>query len=547
MAQIKKYRHRVGILLFIVLVAGLSGIGVYASYQPTGWWWAAIGGYALLLWASSMLMLKGTPHKLALVFMVWLQGLVHYLLLLPWIGEFVGASAWIALAVIQSLYSLIFGWGLMIILSSYRTGKNHRAGRVQGLLSIGVSILIASWFGAVETLRSSFPFGGFPWGRIAWGQVGGPLAGVIRLGGPVSVSTVVIILAALCGFFIFHFHRTKSINWSVGASALLLILGAGLYTVTISSDGSQTDTLRVAAVQGNVPRMGLDFNAQQMAVLRNHLNQSRLLVGAEPRPDVVIWPENSSDINPFRNDFAYEAIDELVQDLEVPTLVGTLTRDEEGDKNTVVAWDPQKGPGERHDKKILQPFGEYMPFRDLLRRVNSAVDQAGNFKPGHGTGVVHVEGKSSEDYAIGVATCYEISFDRAPREAVLNGAEILSSPTNNATFGFTDMTYQQLAMSRMRALEYDRSVVVAATSGVSAIIMPNSEVIEQSGIFRPAVLQAEVPLRDTITLSARLGTQISVIITTLGVFSVFLSLLCPLLWQASKKRRKIRRKNRVDD
>ncbi|MDU9793787.1 nitrilase-related carbon-nitrogen hydrolase, partial [Helicobacter pylori] len=88
------------------------------------------------------------------------------------------------------------------------------------------------------------------------------------------------------------------------------------------------------------------------------------------------------------------------------------------------------------------------------------VDLAGDFKPGDGNGVVHMGG-----IPVGVATCYEVAEDEAYRMAVRGGAQILSTPTNNDTFGFTDMTYQQLAMSRMRAIETDRAVVVVATSG----------------------------------------------------------------------------------
>lgn len=121
---------------------------------------------------------------------------------------------------------------------------------------------------------------------------------------------------------------------------------------------------------------------------------------------------------------------------------------------------------------------------------------------------------------VGVATCYEVSFDGAFRMAVQGGAQILTSPTNNATFGFTDMTYQQLAMSRMRAQEYDRAVVVAATSGVSAIVSPDGKVQQRSDIFTSDALEAELPLSDTMTLSALVGPWVERILAILGLLSV---------------------------
>ncbi|MFT3662399.1 MAG: nitrilase-related carbon-nitrogen hydrolase [Gordonia sp. (in: high G+C Gram-positive bacteria)] len=92
-----------------------------------------------------------------------------------------------------------------------------------------------------------------------------------------------------------------------------------------------------------------------------------------------------------------------------------------------------------------------------------------------------------------------------PRQAVRDGARLLFVPTNNATFGDTDMTYQQLAMSQVRAVETGRSVAVVATSGVSALITPDGQVVSNSEIFDPAMLTADLPLRTGHTPPVTLG------------------------------------------
>lgn len=140
-----------------------------------------------------------------------------------------------------------------------------------------------------------------------------------------------------------------------------------------------------------------------------------------------------------------------------------------------------------------------MPYRDFFRHFSSYADRAGNFVPGGGDGVVHANGVT-----VGVATCYEVAFDRAFEGSVRAGAELLAVPTNNATFGDTEMTYQQLAMSKVRAVEHGRAVVVAATSGVSAIIAPDGSTVEQTSLFVPAALVSEVPLRTQLTPASRL-------------------------------------------
>jgi apolipoprotein N-acyltransferase len=263
-----------------------------------------------------------------------------------------------------------------------------------------------------------------------------------------------------------------------------------------------------------VPRLGLDFNAQRRAVLDNHVHATEALArdvqaGRAPKPDVVIWPENSSDIDPLRNQDAFDEISAAAQLVDAPILVGAVLINDDGrtTTNSVIVWTPASGPGERHDKRIIQPFGEYLPYRGFFRHFSSYADRAGYFVPGHGNGVVHADG-----VPIGIATCYEVAFDRAFETSLRSGAQLLAVPTNNATFGDTEMTYQQLAMSRVRAVEHGRAVVVAATSGVSAILAPDGTVRRQTPKFAQQVLVAKVPLRHGTTLATRLGPAPEVVL-----------------------------------
>jgi apolipoprotein N-acyltransferase len=180
-----------------------------------------------------------------------------------------------------------------------------------------------------------------------------------------------------------------------------------------------------------------------------------------------------------------------------------------------MVWTAESGPGDRHDKKIVQPFGEYLPMRGFFRLFSDYADRAGYFVPGHGDGTIRAAGTE-----IGVATCYEVAFDRAFRDSLHSGAQLLAVPTNNATFGDSEMTYQQLAMSRVRAVEHGRSLVVAATSGVSALIAADGTVRQESALFTPEALVAEVPLRDSHTPATVLGPWpelAAVFVTAAGV------------------------------
>lgn len=282
---------------------------------------------------------------------------------------------------------------------------------------------------------------------------------------------------------------------------------AGLIVGATLPDPDRGDrTITVAAIQGSVPRLGLDFNAQRRAVLDNHVRRTQELAaaveaGEAKKPDVVIWPENSSDIDPLRNSDAAALITQASARIGAPILVGAvLVNSDRTTTNSVIVWNGAAGPGERHDKKIIQPFGEYLPMRSFFRLFSEYADRAGYFVPGHGDGVVRAAGVD-----IGVATCYEVAFDRAFEDAMRAGAQLLTVPTNNATFGDSEMTYQQLAMSRVRAVEHGRALVVAATSGVSAIIGADGTVRQESPQFVPAALLADLPLRTSNTIATRVG------------------------------------------
>ena len=191
--------------------------------------------------------------------------------------------------------------------------------------------------------------------------------------------------------------------------------------------------------------------------------------------------------------------------INAPILVGGVvaapgySRDNPVSTNSVIVWNPETGPADRHDKQIVQPFGEYLPWRSFFRLLSSYADRAGYFVPGNGNGVVHAAG-----VPVGVTTCWEVIFDRAARESVRNGAQLLAVPTNNATFDEA-MSEQQLAFARLRAVEHDRYVVVAGTTGISAVIAPDGRELARTAFFEPAYLDTQVRLKTQLTPATRWG------------------------------------------
>ncbi|MFC7449848.1 apolipoprotein N-acyltransferase [Rhodococcus daqingensis] len=502
--QTRSRKPRWSTLRDCVLAFGSGGL-LFASFPPRPLWFLAPFGIALLVLVLTRFGARDRapeagsrpPLRLRGAFgYAFLAGLGFLLPLLPWVGEYVGPGPWLALSTAEAVFFGLFGV-LAVILAR---------------LPLAPLWIACAWT-LTEWLRSSVPFGGFPWGRLAFGQADGLLLSLAGVGGaPLLGFAVALTGTGIAALTVALIRRLPARDWlAAGACTLAMpVLAAALWPTVPGmesvDDAAGDRTIVVAAIQGSVPRLGLEFNAQRRAVLDNHVRETFALAedvraGTSPQPDLVIWPENASDIDPLRNADAADAIDAASRAVGAPILVGAvLVNGDRTTTNSVIVWDGADGPQDRHDKKIIQPFGEYLPYRGFFRHFSSYADQAGNFVPGDGDGVVTAGG-----IPVGVATCYEVAFDRALTEAVRAGAQLIAVPTNNATFGDTEMTYQQLAMSRVRAVEHGRVVVVAATSGVSAIVAPDGSIQESSSLFVPTALVAEVPLRASTTLATRLG------------------------------------------
>ncbi|MCP3818661.1 apolipoprotein N-acyltransferase [Streptomyces sp. A3M-1-3] len=481
--------------------AALSGILLFLSFPPRPLWWLALPAFALLGWCVY-------GRRLRAAFgLGYLAGLGFLLPLLVWTGEEVGPVPWLALAALEALF--VAGAGLGVALVS----------RVPLWPLWGAAVWVAA-----EAARARGPFGGFPWGKIAFGQADGFFLPLAAVGG----TPVLGFAVALCGFGLFEAVRQARTYRSTGelprraaAAAALTILvpvTAALAARPLVDAGAEDGTATAAVIQGNVPRLGFDFNAQRRAVLDNHAHRTVELAedvkaGEVAQPDFVVWPENSSDLDPYANPDAYDVIDKAVKAIDAPVSVGAVIAPATGPlRNTQILWDPEKGPTGTYDKRQIQPFGEYIPMRAVARVFSSDVDRVRrDFGPGSEPGVFSMAGTR-----VGLVTCYEAAFDWAVRDTVSEGAQIISVPSNNATFGRSEMTYQQLAMSRVRAVEHGRAVLVPVTSGVSAVISPDGEVVQKTRMFTPAALVAEVPLRSSLTPATRLGTIPEAVIVALA-------------------------------
>ena len=489
--------RRQGVPIAIALGSGLL-LGL--AFPPVGMWPLAVVAVAAFLVVCH----GRTPRHGALLGLLF--GLAFFLVLMPWL-RVVGIDAWIGLSLLQAGFFALLGATLALV------------SRLRWWLLWSACL----WVGQ-ELLRARIPFGGLPWGRLAFAQVDSPFAPYAALGGaPLTTFTVALAGTLLAFVIIAGRSSMRRSYWlvTVAAGGVLAIPLAG-QAIPLPVAGNQQIT--VAVVQGNVPRLGLDFLGQQQAVLNNHVRQTERLVedvtvGRFPQPDLVIWPENSSDLDPFANPAARAQIDAAARAVGVPIVVGAVVNGPGPDqvRNTAIAWNPHDGPGQTYVKRHPMPFGEYVPLRGLLTRFIDRFERVPrDFVPGQRVGLLEVG-----PARIGAVICFEVAYDSLVRDVVIAGGRAIVVQTNNATFGGTGQPEQQLAISRLRAIEHGRTVLIAATSGISAIVTPDGTVVQRSAEFTPEVLVQRVALRDTPTFASRIGIFPEWALAMLGFLSCF--------------------------
>jgi apolipoprotein N-acyltransferase len=281
-------------------------------------------------------------------------------------------------------------------------------------------------------------------------------------------------------------------------------------------------------VQGNVPNVGeISILGERAQVLHNHADGVSELAeavreGEYPQPDLVLLPENASDIDPFRDPEAARTIDGAAQDVGAPLLWGLSRFNDDGTRHVQsLVWDPETGPGDAYDKRHLVPFGEYVPYREFFTRFVSRLGQVSSDAiPGTDPGALEIGGTT---LAMGI--CFDVAFDSPVRESVAAGGQIIVIPTNNANYNFTGQSQQQLAITQLRAVEHGRPAVVVSTSGVSAVIEPNGRVAYESPEAERDINVAELTAMEGPTVATRLGPAPEALLAALGLGAVVASVV----------------------
>jgi apolipoprotein N-acyltransferase len=436
------------------VVAAFAGVLFAFSFEPIGLWFLAPISYAIFL--------KICHKGVNLYRSAFLFGFISSAITLWWAGKYVGLIPLALLALLHGLFYLPLGF-----LGKYTTS-----------IFWFIPALLA-----IEELRSFFPFSGFSWMRIAFSQADAPYASVISIGGALLLSAWVLTISSM----IATFRKTL-------AFPLLLIV---VLPLLLNNTYSSQEKVSFIGIQGNTPSVGLTFNDRAEAVFNLHLTETRKV--AVDAADVIIWPENAIDVDPFANTRVRTSIESLTSTLKTPLITGAITRESGQLENVSLMYNESGEVVSYYSKQYLTPFGEYMPLRPLARLISPYVDDVIDFKVGE-----RVDNHVVNGFDLAPVICYELLSDSLVHNAARN-SDALVVQTNSATFANTSESTQQLNITRLRALENAREIASVSTIGISAHIGINGQILSRTQENISTKLSGDLQSNSDQTLANTLG------------------------------------------
>ena len=502
-----------------LLLALLSGFMLTASFPPSPFYFLA--------WFALVPLLKSLENEtpMAALRLGFAAGLAHSLTLIYWViivmGHYghlpllVSVGILILFSLYLSIYPALFAWGYSL------TGRSFLG-----------SFKAAGLWVALEYVRANL-LTGFPWCLLGHTQYTNLEAiQIADLVGAYGTSFVIVLSGALIYGLLLEQNPGR---WKLEAPVVLLTLaltlGYGFYRMSDSRPAQ--GSIRVAIAQGNIDQSVKWNPAYQEKTLQIY---KTLTLQSQPfGPDLVVWPETAVPLFFQDGEPLSRSVLRTAREAGAHVIFGSPAyRREKGSVsffNRAYLASPNAEITGSYDKVHLVPFGEYVPMKRFLPFVQRLVVAAGDFLPGD-----KVAPLEFPKAAAGILICFESIFPELGRAMTQNGATLLVNLTNDAWYGMSSAPYQHFSMAVFRAVENRRPVVRAANTGISAFILPNGKIVEQSGLFTQALLTKEIPLPGSgLTLYTRYGDFFAIALTLFSGVNIFLA-----YWYTRKRIRRTR-------
>nr|WP_197982316.1 apolipoprotein N-acyltransferase [Frigoribacterium sp. CFBP 13707] len=487
--------------LALVVAAG-SGVVLDAGFPDGDVWPLTFVGIGLVL-----LSLRG--RRAGSAFLVGLvAGLSFYLVHISWTSLYLGALPWAALSTLEALF---FAGGAVLVTLAYRWVPRIWPGAVG--TTVLLPVVVAGLWTLREFVAGNWPYGGFAWGRVALSQSQSPFGPLVAWVGISGLSFLMVALVAAVLELALRADVRASTRVLAGAVAVTAVLAVPAWPTTSSG------TATIAGVQGNGPAGYFDEREPGDLLNSQVLAMSGLPAGSDL--DLIVWPEGGSDRDPTRDAYGRYVFDAVSDGYDAPLLSGVITQSDDGEEawNSSILWEDGAVAGQ-YDKKHPVPFGEYVPDRSFWRPfAPDLIDLiARDYTPG-----TRPEAMPIGDFVAGISICFDIVDDQLITNMMRDGAQVIVAQTNNADFGDTDENAQQLAITRLRALETARPVVSVSTVASSRVIDADGQIVAGVTDFTAGTMVHTVDLATGTTPAVVASRAVELFVSFLGLAALVLA------------------------
>lgn len=428
-----------------------------------------------------------------------------------WLKDSIGLGAWAAVTLIEALW--FAGVGALIPLLRRLPAW---------------PVLVAVTWSSVEVVRQMWPFGGFPWGQVGFTSVDTPVSAAVPYVGVTGAGFIIALVATAVA------HGVVTVRRHPGRAVLYLVAPVAMTVAPqlVPVDVARTGSVTVAVVQGDVPGSGTDVAGNHRQITRSHSRATldlarRVESGTAPRPDLVVWPENSTAVDPIRDLEANTEISRAAAAIRAPLLVGGIVDGPRAGTalNQGILWTESGPDGQAYTKQHPVPFGEFIPFRSLLDGLSPRLAEIPrDMLPGPAAEPLDIA-TAEGVVRVADAICFDVAYSGPIAQQVRSGAELVVVQTSNAMFTGTSQREQQFTMSRARALETGRTVIVASLNGISGIITADGEVMTRLEERTTSTMLEEVTTSRVVTPAVRLMPWIEAALLGIAAIVTALALI----------------------
>lgn len=448
---------------------------------------------------APMLFVLHSNSRLQKVFWCWFAGFLFYCAILYWIvptcitGGLNAVLAVLALLLLSAIIAL--SWAAFGLLCSFIKTKN--------ILWRAVLISCA-WVSAEWLFMLLAQYGcWFPWFMLGYTQWKFTLLiQIANITGTAGISFAVIFFGLCTGLFL-QSQKTKKdfarlLGLPIILAALFCIYGLAYKSLTGTKNAAEVS---VYLMQPNINQYK-KWNSKFVAEIENTLTQM-LKTTAEKKPDLIIWPESS-----FPRNLEYYAL--LFKSAETYQAVGGYSKND--DKHvSLYAIDPGADITAVYHKRVLVPFGEYVPLKNALGKHIGVLNQMGSFTKGKNNqqSFYMRDRNTGEHIILGPTICYETIFPFLWRAHAKNNAALFINSTNDGWYLNTAAPYQHFAATALRAAEFSIPVARATNTGISGFFNRYGKVTGKTALNQQATAGQTVYAQNVKTIYTRTGNLFS--------------------------------------